>query len=185
MSPKSYLSLDRVAERKSEYLDGQMVAMSGGSRDHSRIKLDLAWLVRGQLDDTACEPFGSDLRVRVDADRYAYPDLSVVCGESRFEDEHSDILINPTLIVEVLSPSTEALDRGEKWGRYRRMPSLRQYVLISQDRPLVEVFTRAGDVWTFHDTRGLDAEIRMEAIGVVLRLADLYARVSTRVAALA
>jgi Uma2 family endonuclease len=109
--------------------------------------------------------------------RYAYPDLTVVCGESRFEDAEQDTLLNPTVIFEVLSPSTEARDRGEKWGRYRQMPSLQQYVLVSQSQPLVEVFTRSGDVWTFHDARGLDKAVDLSSIGVALPLAEIYARV--------
>jgi Uma2 family endonuclease len=176
--PEVYLALDRAATLKSEYVDGHIVAMGGGSANHSRLKLALARIVGNQLAGSACEAFDSDLRVRVDAGRYAYPDLPVVCGGSRFEDAHDDTLLNPTALVEVLSPSTEATDRGEKWARYRQLASLRHYVLVSQDRPLIEVFTRAGDVWTFSDARGLAAEIRLEAVGVSLRLGEVYERVA-------
>lgn len=177
LSAADYLAMDRAAELKSEFVDGRVVAMSGGSRDHSRIKLNLAWIACGQLEDGDCEAFDSDLRVRIDAQRYAYPDLSVVCGESRFADERDDILLNPTLVVEVLSPSTEATDRGEKWARYRRMDSLRGYLLVSQDQALLELFTRRGDLWTFREARGLGARLEIPEVGRRIALADLYARV--------
>ncbi len=179
LSPEAYLALDREAAVKQEFVDGRILAMSGGSRDHSRIKLNLAWIARGQLEGSGCEAFDSDLRVRVDAGRYVHPDLSIVRGESHFEDSEQDVLLNPTVIVEVLSPSTEARDRGEKWARYRRMLSLEYYVLVGQDQPLVEVFTRSGEMWTFADARGLDAELRLEAAGLDLRLRleEVYARV--------
>lgn len=151
--------------------------MEGGSRNHSRIKVNLTALVHGQMAGGRCETFDSDLRVRVDAKRFTYPDLVVVCGERRFADSELDTLLNPTVIVEVLSPSTEAHDRGEKWARYRQMPSLRQCVLVSQDRPLVEVFTRAGDVWLFDAVERLDGAVELAAIDVTVALADVYARV--------
>jgi len=174
-TPDEYLALEREAEYKSEYVDGYIYAMSGGTANHSRLKVDLTWLVRTQTQDGHCEVFDSDLLVRVDPGRYAYPDLIVVCGESQLD---RDVLLNPTAIFEVLSPSTEAGDRGEKWQRYRRMPSLRHYVLISQAEPLVEVFTREGDVWTFNDADGLDSSIHLASIGCTLSLGDLYARVA-------
>jgi Uma2 family endonuclease len=177
-SPEAYLALDRQAEFKSEYVDGYIVAMTGGSANHSRLKFDLARIVGTQLLGRPCEPFDSDLRLRVDPNRYTYPDMMVVCGESQFEDTTNDTLLNPTVIFEVLSPSTEAHDRGEKWGRYRQMATLQQYVLVSQDQPLVEVFTRTGDVWTFSDARGLDAAISLESIGVMLALDAVYARIA-------
>lgn len=177
LSAADYLAMDRAADLKSEFVDGRIVAMGGGSRDHSRIKLNLAWIARGQLEGGDCEAFDSDLRVRVDAQRYAYPDLTVVCGESRFADERADVLLNPTLVVEVLSPSTEATDRGEKWARYRRMDSLRGYLLVSQDQPLLELFTRRGDLWTFREARGLGARQEIPEVGLRIALADLYARV--------
>jgi len=177
VSPEEYLAVERLAELKHEYIDGVVVAMGGGSRNHSRIKVNLTALVHAQTAARGCEAFDSDLRVRVDSSRYTYPDLVVVCGESRFADPESDTLLNPTGIFEVLSPATEAYDRGEKWARYRQMPSLQQYVLVSQDQPLVEVFTRAGEVWLFGDARGLDAVLELEAIGVRLALGDVYSRV--------
>lgn len=176
--PEEYVALERRSETKSEYVDGAIVAMTGGSVEHSRIKFDLARILGSQLAAGSCQGYDSDLRICVDPMRYAYPDLTVVCGESRFEDAENDTLLNPTVIFEVLSPSTEAHDRGEKWGRYRQMPSLQQYVLVSQSQPLVEVFTRTGDLWTFRDARGLDGSINFASIGVTLPLAEVYTRVT-------
>lgn len=178
ITPDDYLAYERLAELKSEYIDGAVIAMGGGSRNHSRIKVNLTTLVHRQLAGSDCEAFDSDLRVRVDRQRYTYPDLSVICGQSRFADEHADTLLNPTAIFEVLSPSTEAHDRGDKWSRYRQMPSLQQYVLVSQSQPQIEVFTRTGDVWLFDDARGLDATLALAAIGVTLSLSEVYARVA-------
>lgn len=178
VTPEAYLALESQAAFKSEYIDGVVVAMSGGSIRHTRIKTDLARAVGSQLAGTPCEVFDSDLRVRVDTGRYTYPDLTVVCGESRLADDGFDNLTNPTVVFEVLSPSTEAHDRGEKWSRYRRMPSLRQYVLVSQALPLVELYTREGDAWTFTEAAGLDATIRLDAIDVTLALAEVYGRVT-------
>lgn len=173
-TPEEYLALELTAEVKSEYFDGYIYAMSGGTPDHSRLKVDLGWLVRTQLREERCELFDSDLMVKVDRFGYVYPDLSVVCGESLFE---GNALLNPTAMFEVLSPSTELHDRSRKWKRYRRMPSLRQYVLVNPDEPLIEVFTREGDMWTFSDAEGLDASIHLESINCMLALSDVYRRI--------
>jgi len=173
---EEYLALERQAEYKSEYLDGEIVAMSGGGPIHSRVKTDLARIVGNQLLGGSCEVFDSDMSVRVDPMLYTYPDATVVCGESQFDDETK--LLNPTVIFEVLSPTTEAYDRGKKWGRYRRMPSLEQYVLVNQDMPRVEVYTRERDVWTYSDAEGLDSTIRLKTIDCTLALRDVYARVT-------
>ncbi len=175
VTPEEYLALERQAEYKSEYIDGYIVAMSGGTPNHSRLKLDLSRVIANQLLGGPCEPFDSDLMVRVDPDRYTYPDLTVVCGEAVFDD---DLLLNPAVIFEVLSPSTESEDRGEKWQRYRRMPSLRQYVLVSQKAPLIEVYTRSGDVWTYSDADGLNASIHLASIDCTLALREVYARIT-------
>lgn len=175
--PEDYLRLERRASYKSEYIDGEIVAMSGGSPNHSRLKVALARAIDTQLLGKPCETLDSDMRVYVDPKLYAYPDLSVVCPKGEFDADVGDNLLNPTVIFEVLSPSTEKFDRREKFRRYRRMPSLRQYVLISQDAPFVEVFTREGDMWAFSDFAGLDATVHLAAIDCTISLADLYNRV--------
>jgi len=176
-TPEEYIELERHAEHKNEYVDGEIVAMSGGAKRHSRIKVALVRLIDSQLAGGPCDAFDGDLRVHVDPMLYTYPDLSVVCGDSEVESAgDDDTLLNPTVIFEVLSPSTEAYDRGEKFRRYQRMPSLRQYVLVSQDRPRIEVFTRQGDFWTYRDASGLVASVRLDAIDCTLALREVYAK---------
>ncbi len=180
-TPEEYLALERQAELRSEFIDGEIVAMSGGTKRHARLAFALARLIDRQLPEDGCEAFNSDMRVRVDPMLYTYPDLTVVCGDNEVEeaeDDQDDTLLNPTVIFEVLSPSTEAYDRGEKFRRYQRIASLRQYVLVSQDQPWIEVVTRQGDFWTYRDAYGLEATIDLGAIGCTLALVDGYARVT-------
>ena len=149
-TPEEYLALERQAPYKSEYVAGQIAAMSGASRAHQPV---LFRVLSGQLLERPCEAHASDLRVKVSArGMYTYPDIVVVCGDAHFEDAAVDTLLNPTLIVEVLSPSTEAYDRGAKFGYYRQAPSLREYVLIAQDRMLVEQYVRADAGWLLTET---------------------------------
>jgi len=176
-TPEEYLALERAAEFKSEYIDGEIIAMSGGSSNHSLIKVALTRIVDTQLLGKPCTTFDSDMRTYVDARMYTYPDLSVACPVIRFDPEVGDNLMTPTVIVEVLSPSTEKLDRRTKFRRYRLMPSLKQYVLVSQDAPYVEVFTREGDMWTYSDFAGLDAAVHLASIDCTIQLSDLYSRV--------
>lgn len=176
-SPEEYLELERLAAFKSEYMDGEVLAMSGGSSNHSLIKVALIRIVDTQLLGKPCRTFDSDMRVYVDARMYTYPDLSVGCPELEFDADVGDNFQNPIVIVEVLSPSTERFDRGKKLRRYRRMLSLKQYVLVSQDEPYVEVFTREGDMWTYSDFGGLDAAVHLSSIDCTIALADLYTRV--------
>jgi len=181
LSPDEYLALDREAEERSEYLDGEMFAMSGGSREHALVAANLVGELRGQLRHRPCEVYGSDLRVRVEASGlYTYPDLSVVCGEPIFgADGRRDILCNPTVLVEVLSPSSEAYDRGKKFEHYRTIPSFREYLLVSQESPLVDRFLRQeSGIWLFSTTHGLEAEVELSSIGARLALSEVYAKVS-------
>lgn len=177
-TPAEYLAYEREAETKHEYIAGQILAMSGGSRAHARISMNLAQALGPLLRDRPCATYGSDLRVKVPArGMYTYPDVSVVCGEEQFDDAQADTLLNPTLIVEVLSRSTEAYDRGVKFEYYRTIPSLQEYLLISQDRILVEHFARAGDTWVLTTISDLNAVVRLPAIGCTLALAEIYRKV--------
>jgi len=177
--PHEYLQRERRADTKSEYHDGVIVAMSGASRQHNRITFDTARSLGNQLQNTPCEPFSGDMRVLTpECNRYFYPDVIVVCGEAQFEDETLDTLTNPTLIVEVLSESTERMDRRMKWDCYQTLPSLRTYVLIAQDEPRIETFTRQEDgAWSYSAANKLEATVSLPAIGCTLRLSDVYARV--------
>ncbi len=178
-TPQEYLQWERQAQTRSEYHDGMIVAMSGASRVHNRITFDTGRALGNQLAGSRCEPFESDMRVLVpDCNRYFYPDLVVVCGEAQFEDAELDTLLNPTLIIETLSDSTERTDRRLKLDCYRTLPTLQTYVLIAQDEPRIETFTRQTDgTWRHEAVTGLDAVLSLPAIGCTLRLADVYARV--------
>lgn len=168
-----YLAFERRAATRHEYLDGRVYAMSpGGSPRHARIAARVIGILYGRLP-TGCQLFTGDLRVHVDdTGLYTYPDVSVACGEPRFADVHA--LLNPTLLVEVLSPSTERYDRGDKFAHYRRIPSLREYLLIEQDRAHAELFARDGDRWILHEADGLDAVLPLASLGGTLALADVY-----------
>lgn len=178
MSPAEYLAFERAAEGKHEFWGGEIVAMSGVSRYHDRIVTTLMIWLGTRLIPNGCEPFSADIRVRPTEARYFYPDLSVVCGEPEWADPEVDTLINPLVVFEVRSPSTEASDRGVKAIHYRRCASLQALVFIRQDQPHVEVWTRTGDVWTLTEASGRDASIFLPPLGLILPLAELYARVA-------
>ena len=180
LSPEEYLALERAAEFKSEYFNGRVYAMSGGSRAHSAIAINLARAFSLALDHTPCLVFSSDLRLRVpETGLYTYPDLSVVCSEPEFADDYVDTLLNPIVVVEVLSKSTEAHDRGLKFINYRKLASLQEYVLIAQAEPRVEVFRRRGPgEWALSESGGQGAICRLESIGAEIALADIYRKVA-------
>ncbi|MCX6360261.1 MAG: Uma2 family endonuclease [Armatimonadetes bacterium] len=176
---EQYLRFERESDLKHELINGVLYAMSGGSVAHARLTARATSLIGRQLQGSPCDTFSSDLRVKVEATgTYTYPDLSVVCGQAEVEDDRGDTLLNPTALVEVLSPSTEAHDRGAKFEHYRRLGSLRDYVLISQDRPLVEVFSRGAEqAWSYTAYEGPEATAQVPAIGCSLELAALYENV--------
>lgn len=174
-----YLALDRAAEVRSEFLDGEIWAMSGGSMRHSRLQGNVYAELRNSLRDTDCEPFTSDLRVRASPGRmYTYPDVTVVCGTPSLADERQDILLNPVVIFEVLSPSTEKYDRGTKLQHYLLIESLKDYVLVEQEKVRVEHYARgAAGSWTFRAYEQLNDGLKIDSIGVSLLLARIYDRV--------
>jgi Uma2 family endonuclease len=179
LTEQEYLRLERQAEFRSEYFDGEMFAMAGGTREHSLIAINIGGELRHQLRASDCVAYNSDLRVKVEATGLmTYPDVSVVCGEQRFLDDESDVLLNPTLIIEVLSDSTEAYDRGKKFEHYRQIPSCREYLLVSQKEPRIEQFIRQPNgEWTLKEAVGLNAEIKLPSLNIVLRLAEVFAKV--------
>jgi len=178
-TPEEYLSLDRTADSKSEYLAGRIIAMAAASREHNVIAGNLASEVRTQLEGrTQRVVYAGDMRVRVrQAGLYTYPDVTVACGGPLFQDDKMDILCNPTLIVEVLAPTTELYDRGKKFGHYRRLSSLREYVLIAQDEVFVERFLRQGEDWLLTDARSMDDVLWLASIDCYVPLAEIYARI--------
>ncbi len=177
ITPEEYLEIERAAEFRSEYYDGCMHAMAGGSFTHGTIIWNLACEIHGFLRNSSCSAVTNQLRVRVPPERsYVYPDIVVVCGDRQFADDQDDTLLNPTLIIEVLSEFTEAFDRGEKFTIYRRLASLQEYVLVSQNKARVEVYRRqpGADQWLFSNRSGLDASVRFESIHCEILLAEIY-----------
>ena|ERR1700730_3764300 len=178
LTEEQYLAIERAAEFKSEFLDGVMYAMSGGSLRHSDLASNVLAELRAMLRSSECKAFNSDLRVRVSARMYAYPDVSVVCGKPLLADDQQDVLLNPVIIVEVLSPSTEQYDRGMKFQLYRTIESLREYILVDQDKVLIEQYIRQdASTWTLRDQPTLQDELKMDSIGVSLPLRLIYDRV--------
>ena len=177
-TPQEYLALERKSETRNEYYNGEIFAMAGASREHNLIAGNLFRDIGNQLEDRPCETYMNDMRVWIEATGlYTYPDVVVVCGEPRFQDREVDTLLNPTVIVEVLSPSTEAYDRGDKFRHYRRIDSLREFVLISQDRMMVERYTRQGKDWVLSDMTDPDQVLKLESIGCQIPLDRIYAKI--------
>lgn len=180
LTEQEYLRRERSAPSRSEFLNGEVFAMAGASEAHILITLNVAAELRGQLRGGPCRVYASDMRVKVAAiGLYTYPDVAVVCGDRQFEDGRRDTLLNPTVIVEVLSPSTEAYDRGEKFAHYRRLETVQEYLLISQDRQRLEHFVRqpAGLDWLFSEHSDLNAAVNIPAISCSLSLAVIYEQV--------
>lgn len=177
-TPEEYLALERHAEFKSEYIDGRIVAMTGASAPHNLIAGNVHAELRARFRGQPCLPFIGDMRVQIDRTRrYTYPDVVAVCGKPEYLDGVLDTLMNPVLIVEVLSPSTEAYDRGEKFQHYRTIETLQEYVVIAQDRPLVDRFVRHGEFWQLGTFTGLDASLELMSVGCTIPLREIYERV--------
>jgi Uma2 family endonuclease len=179
LTPEEYLVIERQSEIRSEYFDGEMFAMSGSSRKHNLIVTNLSREISSQLRGRPCETYTSDQRVHIPATgAYTYPDLVVACGEPRFQDEQFDTLLNPTVIIEVLSPNTEAYDRGEKFENYQTIESLKEYVLVAQDKPRAEHYLRQdGNRWLLTAVSGLDARVSLPSIQCELALSEIYERI--------
>ena len=176
LTSAQYLARERSAEFRSEFFNGEMFAMAGVNRRHSLICTNLlAWL-HPRLRPCGCEVHGSDMRVKVSrTGLYTYPDVSIACGEVAFEDEHEDVLLNPRVIFEVLSKSTEGRDRGWKFKQYRRIPSLLEYVLLAQDRPSIERFARPpGGNFELTEHDGLEAALTLSSVSLQLPLSEIY-----------
>ena len=156
-----------------------MLAMSGANREHCRISANLICCIAPQLDSRPYEVVGSDMRVCVSRTRfYTYPDLSILCDNSQFTDDYSDTLLNPKVLVEIISNLTEKYDRGTKMTQYIQIDTLQEYVLVSQSTPRVEVYRRSSDgQWNYSDASGLDASVTLESVGITLPLSEIYLRV--------
>lgn len=178
-TPEEYLALERSAESKHEYFNGEIFAMSGASKWHVLIVTNLVVELGSQLKGGPCQVYSTDLRVRVaPTGLYTYPDVIVLCDEPRFSDEQEDTLLNPALIIEVLSESTKDYDRGGKFEQYRTIDSFVEYLLIAQDRSHVEHHTRQLDAsWILQETNNLEDTIHLKSVRCSLRMADIYFRI--------
>jgi Uma2 family endonuclease len=177
LTAAEYLEIERKAEFKSEFYDGEMFAMSGGTYRHSRVKTKLIATLDRRLSGKRCRPTDSDMRVKVsDTGLYTYPDASVVCGKPVFDDLQTDVLLNPTAIFEVLSESTASYDRGKKFWHYRHIASLQDYVLVAQDEPVIEHYSRqANGGWLLQTVEGHSGVLILPSIECELPLAEIYA----------
>src|SRR5215213_8258103 len=179
-SPEEYLAFERGTDARHEYLDGHVYAMAGESIEHSRICVNVAGELRSRMKGRPCEVLSPNIKVVTSpTGLFSYPDVVVICGEPQFYDERRDILTNPTVVFEMLSPSTEAYDRGEKFLRYRtQIKSLREYVLVSQHRPLVEHYVRQPDgSWSYSTASDLSETIGLPSIDRCLSLSEFYDRI--------
>jgi Uma2 family endonuclease len=183
-----YLALERESEERHEYLDGEIYEMAGESPEHGAVCTNIGGQLYTQLRGRDCQVFSKDIKVRSEPTPkrgyttkglFSYPDLLVVCGELKFHDERRDVLLNPAVIIEVLSPTTEAFDRGEKWSRYQTwLPELSDYVLVSQSKPQIEHFHRqSSGEWLYSLVKELESSLHLTSINCTLQLADVYDRI--------
>ncbi|HEV2946480.1 MAG TPA: Uma2 family endonuclease [Gemmataceae bacterium] len=179
LSPQEYLAQERQADFKSEYFRGEVFAMAGATYEHTLIKDNLAREAGNRLKGSPCRVLTSDMRVKVSTTGlYTYPDIAIVCDKPQFEDDVFDTLLNPRAIVEILSDSTEKYDRGAKFGHYRQIPGLQEYVLVAQDRALVERFTRqADDSWVLTVFEGLSQTFGFASVPARIPLTEIYSGV--------
>jgi Uma2 family endonuclease len=182
LTPEEYLRIEREAPYKSEYYAGEMFAMAGGSANHSLITANTLVTMGSRLRGRRCRAYDSNLRIGIlEEDLYSYPDASVFCAPLAFVPGTDDTAVNPTVIVEVLSKSTEAYDRGKKFEHYRRLASLREYILVSQDSPTIERFAREADGrWVLTEAKGMGAVLRLDALEIDVPLAEIYDQVDFR-----
>ena len=174
---QEYLDYEQETGIKHEYIYGEIFAMTGGSRTHSRLKVNCVTALDVKLRDGDCDVFDSDMRVKINDLKYIYPDFSVVCGEPRFSDDKETMLINPTLVAEVMSPSSKGYDSHAKAHDYRSLESVQLYMLIDQDRAYVQLYRRRESEWLFTEYTKLSEVVALDAIGCVLRLSEIYRNV--------
>lgn len=175
MTEEEYLAFERASEERHEYADGEIFAMSGGTGTHGRIAMSIGGELRVALRGRKCGVHSSDVRVYIpSSQRYVYPDASIVCGGAEYKDATHDILLNPRVIIEVLSPTTEGYDRGDKFAQYRSIPSVMHYVLAAQDKPLLEVFTRQDNGSWNYQAYGPGEKAPLSAIGCELDVDSVY-----------
>lgn len=179
VSPEDYLATERESDTKSEYFDGTVYAMTGAHINHVRIATNLTVELVTQLRGRRCDVLANEMKVGLQNSRkFFYPDVTVLCGEPQFHDERRDIILNPLLVIEILSNSTEAFDRGAKFQAYQTLDSLKEYMLVAQDKPVVEQYVRqAGGKWTYAAVIGLESSLLLPSVECTLNLSAVYDKV--------
>lgn len=179
LTPEEYLAFERQCEYRNEYYDGEIFAMTGASRRHNLITVNISRELSQQLKNRPCEVYTTDMRVLIpETTSYTYPDVVVVCDEPRLADSYMDTLLNPTLLVEVLSPSTEVYDRGKKFEQYRKLESLAEYLLVAQDKMLVERYVRQADGgWLLSEFGRQEETVKLSSVECELALNEIYSKV--------
>ncbi len=179
LTPQEYLKFERKSETKHEYFEGEIFAMAGAKRSHNQIVGNLTGLVWQHLKDKDCEFYPTDMRVFIpETGLYTYPDLVVVCDEPEFQDDVFDTLLNPLLLIEVLSESTEGYDRGKKFQHYRSIESLQEYILVTQEEARIEKYVKHGDgFWLLSEAVGLDSVIEFSSIECKIDLNEVYNKI--------
>ncbi len=179
ISPEEYLASERKSEIKSEYFDGETFAMAGASRDHNKISTNIVRILGNQLLEKPCSIFSSDMKVKIkEIKKYTYPDIVVVCGDEEYDDENNEILLNPVVLIEILSDSTEAYDRGDKFSHYQFIKTFSEYILVSQYLCKIEKFSRQkDDTWIYSKCDKPDDIVSIEAIKCELPVSEVYRNV--------
>ncbi|WP_446008365.1 Uma2 family endonuclease [Candidatus Electrothrix sp.] len=179
ISPEEYLNIERRSTSRSEYVDGEMFAMAGATRQHNRISSNLVSEINQHIKSGDCNIYSSDLRVHVPSTGYfTYPDIVITCGKEEFTDAHNDVLVNPLVIIEILSDSTASIDRGKKFEQYRELASFVEYLLIEQRTPHIEQYILYdAQEWRYRTIRGIDEQVIIQAIDCTLLLRDIYHKV--------
>ncbi len=175
ISPEEYLAMERSSETKSQYIDGEIFAMSGASRNHNRISSNLVRAIGNRLMNSTCDVYSSDMKVKIDQTKYTYPDIVITCEKEEFEDEEEDVLLNPLVIMEILSDSTEAYDRGKKFDFYQRIHSLKEYLLLSQHSCRVEKYVRQNSrIWRYSAVQDADGIVILSSLKCELPMSEIY-----------
>jgi Uma2 family endonuclease len=178
ITEEEYLEQERKAENKSEFYKGEIFAMAGATKEHNKIVASLIFQIGLHIQGKNCSFFPSDLRLHnYENGLYTYPDVTIVCGEEKYLDDNFDTLINPTVLIEVLSPATENYDRGTKFKLYRSIPSLQNYVVVSSTEYAAEVYTRNNDTWVLTTAKNKEGTLFISAIDYNMRLEDIYAQI--------
>ncbi len=170
-----YFEFERTAFGRWEYVNGKIRQMSGGTTDHGAISMNIGRALGNVLVPRGCRVYGSDVKIHTGDGVNTFPDVSVICGEQQLYFDKKDVVLNPLLVVEVLSPLTEGYDRGGKFDHYRTIASLQEYLLVEQDQPLMLLFTRRNGHWEMREVRDLESEMHLSSVDVTLKLSDVYA----------